>query len=127
MPTVSDSDPTSSSSGSSLAVAGARAPFPMTGACAPFRVVADDPAIVDVVRPCAVATRTGTVSPGANTVSDTIVDLGGSPAAESTQVFMFAIRWAVALSAFARWTAAATAAAESDTLGFGGMNVENCA
>ena len=65
------------------------------------------------------------MSAGANTESAARVDLGGSPAAESTHVFMFAMRAAVALSAFAFCTAAFTAATESGTFGFGGMNVAN--
>jgi hypothetical protein len=73
----------------------------------------------------AVATNTRTVSLGASTVSEVTVDRGGSPAAESTHRFMFAIRVAVALSDFAFCTMACAAATESDTLGFGGMNVAN--
>jgi hypothetical protein len=80
---------------------------------------------VDDVRPCAVATKTGIVSPGTSTESVVMVDLGGRPAAESTHVFMFAMRAAVALSAFAFCLAAVTAATESGTFGFGGMNVAN--
>jgi hypothetical protein len=53
------------------------------------------------------------------------VGRGGNPAAESTHVFILAIRAALALSCFAFCTAAVTAAAESDALGLGGMNVAN--
>jgi hypothetical protein len=52
-----------------------------------------------------------------------LVGAGGSPAAESTHVFIWA-SWALtALSVFARSAAAITAFAESEVWARGGMNV----
>jgi hypothetical protein len=121
MPVTSNSVPTRSRSGNSLAVAGARAPGRVVVRVSGTGTAGD-------VLPRAVATSTGgAVSPGASTVSAAVVDLGGRPAAESTHVFMFAIRRALALSRFAFCTAAVTAATESDDLDLGGMKVANCA
>jgi hypothetical protein len=105
-------------SGNALAVAGARVP-------ADVGVRVTGAGIAGAVRPRAVATWTGTLSPGASSESAARVGRGGSPAAESTQVFMFVILAALMLSCLAFCTAAVTAATESDTLGLGGMNVAN--
>jgi len=52
---------------------------------------------------------------------------GITPAAESTHVFMFVSLAVADVSACAFCAAATTAFTESVTLGFGGMNVVNCA
>src|SRR5215831_21065621 len=123
-PAVSETAPERTSSGRSLAVAGARPSTRGVGGDA-FGASAGGSTIGDGGRPWAVATNTCVVSCGDRIVSAPRIERGGIPAAESTQRFMFAIRVAVALSALAFFLAAFIA--ESGDGCLGGMKVENCA
>jgi hypothetical protein len=122
IPAATNPTPTTSMSGRSLAVAGALAALrgdTIGGGGVGTRASAAGD------RPRALATNTVVVSPGISTESDVTVVRGGSPAAESTQRFMLAMRAAVALSAFALSFAACRLEAESVALAFGGTNVAN--